>query len=168
VFLVGCRVKKIERLVGDVTVLAVLIVFIFIALVVAIALPKRFCTAVRAMPSPSITPACFWLVVACKISNGGHLRPLSDFISVIFFVVQFAASKKGKHPPLYTPARRRMLSVIPPITAANYWFIFVSRTKRRPSEAEDPPPSLFFNASSLGIPTKGTSRGKNEPTAKHL
>jgi hypothetical protein len=36
VFLVGCRVKKIERLVGDVAVLAVLVVVIFVALVVAI------------------------------------------------------------------------------------------------------------------------------------
>jgi hypothetical protein len=99
VFLVGCRVKKIERLVGDVAILAVLVIVIFVALVVAIALPKRSCTVVRPMPSPSVTPACFWLVVACKISNGGHLRPLSDFISVIFFVVQFAAPKKEKHPP---------------------------------------------------------------------
>jgi hypothetical protein len=39
------------------------------------------------------------LVVACKISNSGHLRPLSDFISVIFFVDQLAAPKKEKHPP---------------------------------------------------------------------
>ena len=74
---------------------------------------------------PSVTPAYFWLVVACKISNGGHLRPLSYYISVIFFVVQFAAPKKEKHPP-YTPPRRRMLSVIPPITAANYRLIVVS------------------------------------------
>ncbi len=56
---------------------------------------------------PSVTPACFWLVVACKISNGGHLRPSSDFISLIFFVVQFAAPKKEKHPPIHsTPATR--------------------------------------------------------------
>ncbi len=34
--------------------------------------------------------------------------------------------------------------------------------------AKDPPPSLFFDASSLGVPTKGTSRGKNEPTARRL
>jgi hypothetical protein len=61
-----------------------------------------------------------------------------------------------------------MLSVIPPITAADYQLIVVSRTKRQPSEAEDPPPSLFFDASSLGVPTKGTSRGKNEPAARHL
>ncbi len=39
VFLVGCCVKKIERLVGDVAVLAVLVVVIFVALVVAITLP---------------------------------------------------------------------------------------------------------------------------------
>jgi hypothetical protein len=118
-FLVGCRVKKIKRLVRDVAVLAVLVVVIFVALVVAIGLPKRSRTVVRPMPSPSVTAACFWLVVACKISNGGHLRPLSDFISVIFFVVQFAAPKKEKHPPPYTPPRWRMLSVIPPITAVD-------------------------------------------------
>ena len=105
VFLVGCRVKKIERLVGDVAVLAVLAVVIFVALVIAIALPKRSCMVVRPMPFPSIMPACFWLVVVCKISNGGHLRPSSDFISVIFFVVQLAAPKKEKHPPVHsTPA----------------------------------------------------------------
>jgi hypothetical protein len=52
VFLVGCRVKKIERLVGDVAVLAVPIVIIFVALVVAIALPKRSRTVVWPIPSP--------------------------------------------------------------------------------------------------------------------
>ncbi len=61
-----------------------------------------------------------------------------------------------------------MLSVIPPITAADYRLIVVSRTKRWPSEAKDLPPSLFFDASSLGVPTKGTSRGENEPTARRL
>jgi hypothetical protein len=94
--------EKIERLVKDVAVLAVLVAVIFVALVVAIALPKRSCMVVWPMPSPSVTPACFWLVVVCKISNGGHLRPLSDFISVIFFVVQFAAPQKEKHPPRYS------------------------------------------------------------------
>jgi hypothetical protein len=98
-FLVGCCMKKIERLVGDVAVLAVLVVVIFVALVVAIALPKRSRMVVRPMPSPSVTPVCFWLAVACKLLNSGHLRPLSGFISVIFFVVQFAAPKKEKHPP---------------------------------------------------------------------
>jgi hypothetical protein len=44
--------KKIERLVGDVAVLAVLVVVIFVALVVAIALPKRSRTVVRPIPSP--------------------------------------------------------------------------------------------------------------------
>jgi hypothetical protein len=53
VFLVGCHVKKIERLVGDVAVLTVLVVVIFVALVVAIALPKRSCMVVRPIPSPS-------------------------------------------------------------------------------------------------------------------
>jgi hypothetical protein len=98
-FLVGYSVKKIERLVGDVAVLAVLLVVIFVALVVAITLLKHSRTVVRPMPSPSVTPACFWLVVACKISNGGHLRPSSDFIPVLFFVIQLAAPKKEKHPP---------------------------------------------------------------------
>jgi hypothetical protein len=90
--------EKIKRLIGDVAVLAILVVVIFVALVVAIVLPKCSCMVVRPMPSPSIRLTCFWLVVACKISNGGHLRPLSDIISVIFFVVQFAAPKKEKHP----------------------------------------------------------------------
>jgi hypothetical protein len=91
--------EKIERLIGDVAVLAVLVVVIFVALVIAIALPKRSRTIMWPMPSPSVMPACFWLFVACKISNGGHLRPSSDFISVFIFVVQFAAPKKEKHPP---------------------------------------------------------------------
>ncbi len=52
VFLVGCRMKKIKRLVGDVAVLAILVVVIFIALVVAIALPKRSPMVVRPIPSP--------------------------------------------------------------------------------------------------------------------
>jgi hypothetical protein len=99
VFLVGCCMKKIKRLVGDVAILAILVVLIFVALVVAIALPKWSRKVVRPMLSHSVTPACFWLVVACKILNGGHLRPLSDFISVIFFDVQFTAPKKEKHPP---------------------------------------------------------------------
>ncbi len=51
-FLVGCRMKKIKRLVGDVAVLAVLVVVIFVALVVAIALPKRSRTVMRPIPSP--------------------------------------------------------------------------------------------------------------------
>ncbi len=52
VFLVGCCVKKIKRLVGGVIILAVLIVVIFVALVIAIALPKRSRTVVRPIPSP--------------------------------------------------------------------------------------------------------------------
>jgi hypothetical protein len=54
---------------------------------------------------PFITPACFWLVVACKILNGSHLRPSLYFIFVIFFVAQFAATKSEKHPSIHsTPA----------------------------------------------------------------
>jgi hypothetical protein len=52
VFLVGCRVKKIDRFVGDVAVLAVLVVVIFVALVIAIALPNCSCTVVQPIPSP--------------------------------------------------------------------------------------------------------------------
>jgi hypothetical protein len=44
--------EKIERLVGDVPVLAVLAVIIFVALVIATALPKRSCMVVRPIPSP--------------------------------------------------------------------------------------------------------------------
>ncbi len=62
-FLVGCCVKKIERLVGDVAVLAVLVVVIFVALVVAIALPKRSCTVVGLCHPPPSRPRVFgWLL----------------------------------------------------------------------------------------------------------
>ncbi len=44
--------EKNERLIGHVAVLAVLVVVIFVTLVVAIALPKRFRTVVRPIPSP--------------------------------------------------------------------------------------------------------------------
>ncbi len=61
VFLVGCHVKKIERLVGDVAVLAVLVVVIFVALVIAIALPKRSRMVMRPIPYP-LRHACVFLV----------------------------------------------------------------------------------------------------------
>ncbi len=63
VFLVGCRVKKIERLVGDVAVLAVLVVVIFVALVVASRSPKVLARSCGLSHTPSVTPAWFWLVV---------------------------------------------------------------------------------------------------------
>ncbi len=56
--------EKIERLVGDVAVLAVLIVLIFVALVIAIALLKHSCTVVRPMPPP-LRHAHVFLVGCC-------------------------------------------------------------------------------------------------------
>jgi hypothetical protein len=47
---------------------------------------------------PSVTSTCFWLVVECKISNGGHLRP-SHFLYLYFFVVQFTTMNKETRPP---------------------------------------------------------------------
>ncbi len=41
----------------------------------------------------SVMHACFWLVVACKILNVSHLRPLSYLIFVILCVIQFATPK---------------------------------------------------------------------------
>ncbi len=74
----------------------------------------------------SITPACFWLVVVGKISNGGHLRPSSYFIFVIVFCRSIRRPEIRKTPPPYTPPWPRILSIIPPIAAANYWLIVAS------------------------------------------
>ncbi len=65
VFLVGCRMKKIERLVGDVAVLAVLVVIIFVALIVLLpsSSPNVLTRSCGLSYPPSITPVCFWLVV---------------------------------------------------------------------------------------------------------
>ncbi len=54
-------------IVGDVSVLAVLVVVVvvvFVALVVAITLPNVLARSCGLSHPPSVTPACFWLVVA--------------------------------------------------------------------------------------------------------
>jgi hypothetical protein len=85
--------------VGDVAVLALIIVVVFVALSLPSRLPNVLARLRGLSHPPSITPMCFWLVVVYKILNGGHLRPSLYFIFVIFFVVQFATPKYEKHPP---------------------------------------------------------------------
>jgi hypothetical protein len=85
--------------VGDVAVFALLVVVVFVAFSLPSRSPNVLTRSRGLSHPPSVTPACFWLVAACKILNGGHLRPSSYFITVIFFVVQFAAPKKENHPP---------------------------------------------------------------------
>jgi hypothetical protein len=51
-------------IVGDVAVLAVLVVVIFVALVVDITLPNVLARSCGLSHPPSVMPACFWLVVA--------------------------------------------------------------------------------------------------------
>ncbi len=55
-------------------------------------LPSSHGRAAYLIPPPS-RPRVFGWLLRDKISNGGHLRPSSYFIFVIFFVVQFAAPK---------------------------------------------------------------------------
>ncbi len=64
VFLVGCCMKNIDRLVGDVPVLAVLVVVIFVALIVTIAPPQMFSHghAAYAVPPPSRPCVFGWLL----------------------------------------------------------------------------------------------------------
>jgi hypothetical protein len=79
--------------VGDVAILAVLVIDVFVALSLPSRSPNVLAWSRGLSHPPFVTPACFWLVVACKILNSGHLRPSSYFIFVILFVVQFAAPK---------------------------------------------------------------------------
>jgi hypothetical protein len=74
---------------------------------------------------PSITPACFWLVVACKILNGSHLRPLS-YLFCNLCCCSICHPERRNTPPLYTPPWHHIPSIILPIAAANYWLIVVS------------------------------------------
>jgi hypothetical protein len=63
VFLVGCRVKKIKQLVGDVPVLAVLVAVIFVALVNAIVLPNVLARSCGLCHPPLSHPHVFgWLL----------------------------------------------------------------------------------------------------------
>jgi hypothetical protein len=50
----------------------------------------------------SITPMCFWLVVAFKISNSGHLRPLLYFIYVIFLSFNLLPQNKKNIPHMHS------------------------------------------------------------------
>ncbi len=63
VFLVGCCMKKIEQLVGDVAVLAVLVVVIFVTLSLPLRSPNVLARSCGLSHPPSITPVWFWLVV---------------------------------------------------------------------------------------------------------
>jgi hypothetical protein len=63
---------------------------------------------------PSITPVCFWLVAACKISNGSHLRP-SSFLFLYFFLSFNLLPQSKKNTPPYTlhPGRASSPSSLP-------------------------------------------------------
>ncbi len=91
--------------VGDVAVLAVLVIIIFVALSLPSRSPNVLTWSRGLSHPPSVTPAFFGWLLRDKISNGGHLRPSSYYILVIFFVVQFAAPKEENTPPIHsTPA----------------------------------------------------------------
>jgi hypothetical protein len=80
-----------------------------------------------AYPIPPLShPHVFGWLLRKKISNSGHLRPFLYFVFANFFVVRFAAPKYEKTPPQYTPPWPRILSIIPPFAAADYWLIVVS------------------------------------------
>ncbi len=62
---------------------------------------------------PSITLACFWWFVVCKISNGGHLRPSSYFIFVFFCSICRPKIRNIPPPYMLLPGHASSSSLLP-------------------------------------------------------
>ncbi len=103
-------------------------------------------------PFPA-TPTCFWLVVACKISNGGHLR--QRFYFCIIFVIQFATPNEKTRPPPHTlcPSRASSPSSIPLLTP-NINRLLCLKMKRQPPKANSIFLSLFCFIVQFAAPNK--------------
>ncbi len=74
--------------------------------------PESAVSLAWAEGSNAVTPTCFWLLVACKISNGGHLRPCR-ILFLYFFCCSICCPKQRDKPPPYSLPRPRVLSIIP-------------------------------------------------------
>jgi hypothetical protein len=105
--------------VGDVAVLAVLVVVVFVDLSLPSRSPNVLAWSRGLSHPPSAMPTCFWLVVAWQNIEP---QPSKAFV-VLYFCILFLSfnlpPRTKKTPPPYTPPRPRILSIIPPIAAAN-------------------------------------------------
>jgi hypothetical protein len=72
----------------------------------------------------SITPVCFWLVVAFEILISSHLRPW-HFFYFYFDIAQFATPNDGMASAPHVPPRSYALPNIPPTMNANFWLVVV-------------------------------------------
>ena len=117
---------------------------------------------------PSVTAACFWLVVLCFFADCRPSEATTYFI-VLFFChlirrPQTIAKRSPTrftavtHPPQYLPHSKRQLLV----------GCCVFPTKRRPPKAENPPPSLFFDGLHFSTQNKGTNCGAAKPDGARL
>jgi hypothetical protein len=75
---------------------------------------------------PYVTPACFWLVVVCKITNGGYVRP-HHIKFLYFFCLSIHRLEQRDKTPTYTLPRPCVLIIIPSIADSNYQLIVVSQ-----------------------------------------
>ena len=98
----------------------------------------------RPIPSP-LRHAHVFLVGCCvkKIER----RPSKAFVVFYFcnfFCCSICRPKIRKMPPPYTPPQPRILFIIPPIAATNYWLIVVSYVQTDSHQRPKTRPPLYF------------------------
>jgi hypothetical protein len=115
----------------------------------------------------SVTPACFWLVVAFEISVGSHLRP-RRFLIFNFLLLSLPPQMIVWH-PLHTfcPDRAPSPIYLLPQTPTFGWLLCCP-TKRWPPKAEVTSLSLIFDVLCFGAPNKGTNSNESAPDAARL
>jgi hypothetical protein len=113
----------------------------------------------------SVTPACFWLVVAFEISIGSHLRPRRF---LLLLLLSLPPQMMVWHPPYtFRPGRAPSPISLLPRTPTFGWLLCCP-TNRWPPKAKVTSLSLIFDVFRFGTPDKGTNSKRAHLTPRAL
>jgi len=117
---------------------------------------------------PSVADACFRLVVMCVVVDWRPPKATMYFFILFFPSRKSSPQTMGRRPRIHPyPTRASSPTTSPPRTPTFGWLL-CSPMKWRPSKAQAPSLSLFFDASPFGAPNKGADDGERTPDAARL
>ena len=122
--------------------------------------PRASCSSRLPFIVPSITAACFWLVVVCKMFDRqpsmAKAQPISQFFSSLASIRR--PKQWDNDPHTFCPGCISSLTYPSPSTTTFGWLL-CPHIKWRPSKAKGPPISLFF----LSINSTPQTTGSRPP-----
>jgi hypothetical protein len=115
----------------------------------------------------SITPVCFWLVVAFEISISSHLKPQRFYYYIFLLFGSLLQTMVWCPPhtvcPGYAPSPISLLPQMP-----TFGWLLCCPTKRWPPKAKVTSLALIFDVLRFSAPNKGTNSKESAPDTARL